>query len=105
MNEAEVNALTGDDIGYWIRNPFMTPDLLVEKVCFWVSAALPADALVDEMRGRLRQVEKATEVADWPRPQVNLHSIGRWSMAMDVRAALANPSAAQGEAEEGDRDE
>ena len=39
LTQAEVDALTGDDVAYWLSNPFMTPDLLVEKVRWWVSRA------------------------------------------------------------------
>ena len=38
----EANALTGDDIESWLANPFMTPDMLAEKVCWWLTAALAA---------------------------------------------------------------
>lgn len=51
VTEAEVNALTGDDIRYWLENPFMTPDLLVDKVCFWVGTA--TRAAVDEIDAAL----------------------------------------------------
>jgi hypothetical protein len=42
LTAAEVNALTGDDIAYWINNPFVTNDMLVEKVRYWITTALRA---------------------------------------------------------------
>lgn len=40
LSPAEVSALVGDDIEFWLANPFMDPEMLVGKVCFWVSRAL-----------------------------------------------------------------
>lgn len=42
LSTEEVNTLTGDDITYWLSNPFMTPDLLAEKVRWWVTTATQA---------------------------------------------------------------
>ena len=39
---AEANELVGDDIAYWLGNPFMTPELLAEKVCWWLATAREA---------------------------------------------------------------
>jgi hypothetical protein len=33
------NDLVGDDIDYWMRNPFLTPEMRVEKVLWWLSSA------------------------------------------------------------------
>ena len=33
----DVEALVGDDIAYWINNPFLPPELLAEKVRHWIS--------------------------------------------------------------------
>lgn len=40
LTVAQVNALTGDDIEAWLANPFMSPEMLAEKVCWWVTVAL-----------------------------------------------------------------
>lgn len=42
MTPAEVSVLVGDDIDYWLGNPFMAPELLAEKVAWWVTRALAA---------------------------------------------------------------
>jgi hypothetical protein len=39
---AEVDALTGDDMMYWLENQFMTPELIAEKVCYWIARVLVA---------------------------------------------------------------
>lgn len=39
LDEDQVRDLLGDDVRYWIENPFMPPDLIVEKVCWWVTVA------------------------------------------------------------------
>jgi hypothetical protein len=36
---AEANEFVGDDIAYWLGNPFMSPDLLAAKVCHWLTIA------------------------------------------------------------------
>jgi hypothetical protein len=36
---AKASALVDDDIAYWLSNPFMSPDLLADKVCWWVERA------------------------------------------------------------------
>ena len=35
----EASELVGDDIAYWLANPFMTPDMLAEKAAWWISRA------------------------------------------------------------------
>lgn len=35
----QVNEIVGDDITYWLGNRFMPPELLAEKVCWWVTIA------------------------------------------------------------------
>lgn len=35
----QASELVGDDIAYWLSNPFMTPDMLAEKVAWWVTRA------------------------------------------------------------------
>lgn len=35
----QASELVGDDIAFWLGNPFMTPDMLAEKVAWWVSRA------------------------------------------------------------------
>ena len=35
----QVNEITGDDITYWLGNPFLTPDMLIAKVCWWMTQA------------------------------------------------------------------
>jgi len=44
---AEANSVVGDDIAYWVDNPFMPPELVVEKVCWWVTRAMQAPRLAD----------------------------------------------------------
>lgn len=36
----DVDALTGDDVMFWLNNQFMTPELLAQKVCYWVTRAI-----------------------------------------------------------------
>lgn len=36
----QANEIVGDDILYWLTNRFMTPEMLAEKVCWWIGAAL-----------------------------------------------------------------
>lgn len=36
----EIEALTGDDVTYWITNPFVDRESLVEKVRWWVTVAV-----------------------------------------------------------------
>ena len=36
---AEASALVGDDIGYWLSNPFMDADAIAQKVCWWITRA------------------------------------------------------------------
>lgn len=36
----EASDLVQDDIMFWLNNPFMTPELLAEKVCWWMKKAL-----------------------------------------------------------------
>lgn len=36
----QVDAITDDDMTYWLGNPFMTPEMLAEKVCYWVTKAV-----------------------------------------------------------------
>jgi hypothetical protein len=44
----EASELVNDDIAYWLlENPFMTPDLIAAKVCYWVTIALNAAATED----------------------------------------------------------
>ena len=35
----QASALVGDDIAYWLGNKFMSPEMLAEKVAWWMSAA------------------------------------------------------------------
>jgi hypothetical protein len=49
---AKAGDLVGDDIAYWLGNPFVTPDLLGDKVCWWIERArqAAADAVLAEAR-------------------------------------------------------
>lgn len=40
----KASALVEDDIAYWLGNPFMTPDLLADKVCWWIERTTNAAA-------------------------------------------------------------
>lgn len=51
MTVEKVNELVGDDIAYWLGNPFMTSEMLAYKVCWWVSTAMSA-AVADEVLAR-----------------------------------------------------
>lgn len=46
----QASELVGDDIAFWLSNRFMTPDMLAEKVAWWISRALaiPTDKASDE---------------------------------------------------------
>lgn len=35
----QASELVCDDIAYWLSNPFMTPDMLAEKVAWWITRA------------------------------------------------------------------
>lgn len=35
----EASDLVGDDIAYWLRNPFMDPASIEAKVCWWIARA------------------------------------------------------------------
>lgn len=35
----EVNEVVGDDVTYWINNPFMDREALTEKVRWWITQA------------------------------------------------------------------
>lgn len=39
LTEDEANALVGDEIAYWLGNPFMDRELLAAKVRWWLSIA------------------------------------------------------------------
>lgn len=75
LTPQKVSALVGDDIEYWLGNPFMDSGLLVRKVCSWVVRAreegradvVPARRLaeVEDLRSRLACVAEATY---WDRP-------------------------------------
>ena len=51
LTPAEASAIVGDDIEYWLGNPFMTPALLAEKAAWWVAAARAEGAR--DMRGKI----------------------------------------------------
>lgn len=36
----QASEIVGDDIAFWLSNPFMTPEMQIEKVCWWISRAL-----------------------------------------------------------------
>lgn len=36
---AEASEIVGDDIAYWLNNPFLDREAVAEKVCFWVAQA------------------------------------------------------------------
>ncbi len=38
----EVSALVGDDVAYWLSNPFLPPDAVAKKVCWWITRAVSA---------------------------------------------------------------
>lgn len=35
----EWNALLGDDIAYWMGNPFLSPEMRTDKVVWWLNKA------------------------------------------------------------------
>lgn len=40
LTTEQASALVGDDIAYHLHNPFMTPELIEQKVCWWITRAL-----------------------------------------------------------------
>jgi hypothetical protein len=44
LTPAEVSELVGDDVAYWMQNPFMDRDALTAKVCWWITLATKAGA-------------------------------------------------------------
>lgn len=59
----QANALVGDDITYWLANPFTTPDMLAEKVCWWIGRALVARPTADGAENW--NPNTATPACDW----------------------------------------
>lgn len=43
LTNAELNEITGDDVAYWLSNPFMDRERLGEKVRWWITVAAQAD--------------------------------------------------------------
>jgi hypothetical protein len=41
----QASDLVGDDIAYWLNNPFMDRDAIASKVCWWITKAraIPAE--------------------------------------------------------------
>lgn len=37
LTTTQIDAVTGDDIAYWLNNAFMPPDLIEAKVRYWVT--------------------------------------------------------------------
>lgn len=42
LSIADIDALTGDDIAYWLNNPFVDRDSIAGKVRFWVTKSVAA---------------------------------------------------------------
>lgn len=42
LTEEDVQAIVKDDLRFWLGNPFMTPDMLAEKVVWWINAVVAA---------------------------------------------------------------
>lgn len=40
LSAEQIDAITGDDIAYWLGNAFMTPELLADKVRYWINAVV-----------------------------------------------------------------
>ncbi len=36
---AEASDLVGDDIAYWLNNPFVDREAIAQKVCWWIARA------------------------------------------------------------------
>jgi hypothetical protein len=47
---AEASDLVGDDIAYWLNNPFVASDFIAGKVCWWITKAA-ARAIPPEVSG------------------------------------------------------
>jgi hypothetical protein len=47
MTLDEASALVGDDIGYWLSNPFLDRAAVEAKVCWWIERAAQQSAAVD----------------------------------------------------------
>lgn len=39
LTVGEASAVVGDDIAYWFDNPYVTRDMLAEKVAWWITVA------------------------------------------------------------------
>jgi hypothetical protein len=48
----EIEALIGDDVGYWMHNPFVDRDMLTEKVRWWVTRAVEATRPIPPVVGK-----------------------------------------------------
>jgi hypothetical protein len=35
----QASEIVGDDIAYWLNNPFMDREAIAQKVCYWISQA------------------------------------------------------------------
>ncbi len=35
----QASDLVGDDIGYWLNNPFMDREAIAQKICWWITRA------------------------------------------------------------------
>jgi hypothetical protein len=42
MSIADIDALTGDDIIFWLNNPFIARDYIAGKIRFWVTKSVTA---------------------------------------------------------------
>jgi hypothetical protein len=42
LSIADIEALTGDDIAYWLNNPFVSRGYIVGKIRFWVTKSVAA---------------------------------------------------------------
>lgn len=63
----QASELVGDDITYWLENPFMSPDLIAEKVRWWITKAVAAvSARAD---GPVVPGDSDDETGDHPEPE------------------------------------
>jgi hypothetical protein len=95
LTVADVDVLTGDDMMAWIENPFMSPDMLAAKVCWWateVSAALRADrdALRERVEGLADEQQRAGDrLIEKNQDRRSTAAEQRWTEGYSLRRSAA----------------
>jgi hypothetical protein len=44
----QASEIVGDDIAYWLNNPFMDREAIAQKVCWWIARARVIPPGVDQ---------------------------------------------------------